>query len=90
MRVAIRSVAAGLVFNGLDDAENSLAELAALAETAGSQVLDVLVQRRGRPDPATYVGSGKVLELREAVLASAADTVICDGELGPIDALYSD
>lgn len=65
------------------DAENSLAELAALAETAGSQVLDVLVQRRGRPDPATYVGSGKVLELREAVVASGADTVICDGELTP-------
>ena len=65
------------------DAENSLAELAALAETAGSQVLDVLVQRRRRPDPATYVGSGKVDELRDAVLASGADTVICDGELAP-------
>jgi GTP-binding protein HflX len=65
------------------DAENSLAELAALAETAGSQVLDVLVQRRGRPDPATYIGSGKVRELREAVEAAGADTVICDGELTP-------
>jgi GTP-binding protein HflX len=65
------------------DAENSLAELAALAETAGSQVLDVLVQRRSRPDPATYVGSGKVEELRDAVVASGADTVICDGELAP-------
>ena len=65
------------------DAENSMAELAALAETAGSEVLDVLVQRRTRPDPATYVGSGKVVELREAVLASGADTVICDGELTP-------
>jgi GTPase len=65
------------------DAENSLAELAALAETAGSQVLDVLLQRRSRPDPATYIGSGKVLELREAVVVSGADTVICDGELTP-------
>ncbi len=65
------------------DAENSLAELTALAETAGSQVLDVLLQRRSRPDPATYIGSGKVLELREAVVASGADTVICDGELTP-------
>jgi GTP-binding protein HflX len=46
------------------DAENSMAELAALAETAGSEVLDVLVQRRTRPDPATYIGSGKVVELR--------------------------
>jgi GTP-binding protein HflX len=65
------------------DAENSLAELAALADTAGSQVLDVLVQRRPRPDPATYIGSGKVAELRDAVVAAAADTVICDGELTP-------
>src|SRR5881275_1752235 len=38
-----------------------------LAETAGSQVLDGLVQRRSRPDPATYIGSGKVDELRDAV-----------------------
>ena len=43
--------------------EASLAELARLAETAGSEVLDGLVQRRDRPDPATYVGSGKVSEL---------------------------
>ena len=64
-------------------ADASLAELARLAETAGSQVLDALVQRRERPDPATYIGAGKVLELREAVLATGADTVICDGELTP-------
>ncbi len=65
------------------DAEASLAELAALAETAGSLVLDGLVQRRGRPDPATYVGSGKAKELRDIVAATGADTVICDGELAP-------
>jgi GTP-binding protein HflX len=65
------------------DAENALAELKLLAETAGSQVLEGLVQRRGRPDPATYIGSGKVSELREVVLATGADTVICDGELAP-------
>jgi GTP-binding protein HflX len=61
----------------------SLSELARLAETAGSTVLDGLVQRRHRPDPATFVGSGKVAELRDIVLASGADTVICDGELSP-------
>jgi GTP-binding protein HflX len=66
-----------------EQADASLAELARLAETAGSQVLDGLMQRRERPDPATYIGSGKVLELREVVLGSAADTVICDGELTP-------
>src|SRR6185437_14919988 len=41
------------------DAEKSLTELARLAETAGSQVLEALMQRRDRPDPATYIGSGK-------------------------------
>jgi GTP-binding protein HflX len=61
----------------------SLAELARLAETAGSQVLDGLVQRRPRPDPATFIGSGKVDELRDAVVDAGADTVICDGELSP-------
>src|SRR4051794_17847215 len=67
----------------LADAENSLVELARLAETAGSQVLDALIQRRDRPDPATYIGSGKAKELRDIVLATGADTVICDGELTP-------
>jgi GTP-binding protein HflX len=65
------------------DADNALAELKLLSETAGSQVLEGLVQRRSRPDPATYIGSGKVDELREVVVATGADTVICDGELSP-------
>ncbi len=65
------------------DAENSLTELAALAETAGSQVLEGLIQRRTRPDPSTYIGRGKVDELVSVVLSSGADTVICDGELSP-------
>src|SRR4051794_20440803 len=67
----------------LVEAEQSLAELAALAETAGSVVLEGLVQRRGRPDAATYVGRGKVDELRDVVVSTGADTVICDGELSP-------
>jgi GTPase len=62
-------------------AENSIAELKALAETAGSQVVEGLIQRRDRPDPATYIGRGKVAELRDVVVATGADTVICDGEL---------
>ncbi len=65
------------------DAENSLAELAALAETAGSLVLDGVIQRRSKPDSATYIGSGKARELRDIVIATGADTVICDGELTP-------
>ncbi|HSP39133.1 MAG TPA: GTPase HflX [Frankiaceae bacterium] len=65
------------------EADNSLAELAALAETAGSEVLDALVQRRDKPSAATFVGSGKARELRDIVVATGADTVICDGELTP-------
>jgi GTP-binding protein HflX len=65
------------------DADASMAELAALAETAGSEVLEGMVQRRSKPDPSTYIGSGKAQELREVVLATGADTVICDGELSP-------
>lgn len=65
------------------EADISMAELAALAETAGSEVLEGLIQRRQKPDPATYIGSGKAIELREIVSATGADTVICDGELSP-------
>jgi GTPase len=64
-------------------ADASLAELGRLAETAGSQVLEGVIQRRDRPDPGTYVGSGKVRELRDLVASNGADTVICDGELSP-------
>jgi GTP-binding protein HflX len=65
------------------DAENSMEELAALAETAGSTVLDALIQRRDKPDPATFIGSGKVSELKGIVKSTGADTVVCDGELSP-------
>jgi GTP-binding protein HflX len=64
-------------------AENSLEELRALAETAGSEVLEGLIQRRDKPDPSTYIGSGKLEDLKAIVRASGADTVICDGELSP-------
>jgi GTP-binding protein HflX len=64
----------------VDDAENSMRELAALAETAGAVVLDGLLQRRPTPDPSTYFGSGKAEELRALVAAVGADTVIADIE----------
>ena len=79
-----RVVLVGVWTDGtLRDAENSLVELKLLAETAGSEVLEGLIQRREKPDPATYIGSGKAKELRDVVLATGADTVICDGELTP-------
>jgi GTP-binding protein HflX len=65
------------------DAENSLKELAALCETAGAQVLDGLLQRKPHPDPATYLGRGKVEELAAIVRAEGADTVVADTELAP-------
>ena len=79
-----RVVLVGVWTEGTSEmAENSLAELKALAETAGSEVMEGIIQRRDKPDPATYIGSGKVEELRQVVLATGADTVICDGELSP-------
>jgi GTP-binding protein HflX len=79
-----RVVLVGVWTSGtLGDAENSMRELARLAETAGSEVLDALIQRRDKPDPATYIGSGKAIQLRDVVHSSGADTVICDGELAP-------
>ena len=67
----------------LEEAEWSLDELAALADTAGADVLDRLVQRRDRPDPATYVGRGKAKEVVDAALALDAGMVIFDDELTP-------
>ncbi|CAN5215495.1 GTPase HflX [soil metagenome] len=67
----------------LGDAENSIRELAALAETAGAVVLDGLLQRRPHPDPSTYFGKGKAEELAGVVAATGADTVIADTELAP-------
>lgn len=65
------------------EADRSLRELARLAETAGSVVLEGVIQRRDAPDPATYLGSGKAQQLRDIVVSTGADTVICDGELTP-------
>ncbi|AXK44616.1 GTPase HflX [Brachybacterium saurashtrense] len=79
-----RVVLAGVYTSGnADEAETSLRELAALAETAGSEVLDGVLQRRAHPDPATFLGKGKAAELADLVAANGADTVIADGELAP-------
>ncbi|MCF2587715.1 GTPase HflX [Brevibacterium sp. UCMA 11752] len=76
-------VLAGLWNTTQADAENSIRELAALAETAGSEVLDAIIQRRETPDPGTYLGKGKAAELAEIVASVGADTVIIDSELAP-------
>lgn len=64
-------------------AEESLRELAALAETAGAEVCDGLLQHRYRPDAATYVGSGKAKEIASIVAREEADTIIVDDDLPP-------
>jgi len=73
----------GVYNRDAEDAENSLRELAALAETAGAVVLDGVLQRKPHPDPSTYFGRGKVQELADIVAALGADTVIADTELAP-------
>ncbi len=78
-----RVVLIGVYSRSQVDAETSLRELAALAETAGAQVLDGLLQRRSHPDPSTFLGSGKAEELRLVVQSVGADTVIADTELAP-------
>ena len=78
-----RVVLIGIFDFDASEAENSLHELAALAQTAGSTVLDGVLQRRANPDPATYLGSGKAKELARIVESVGADTVIVDGELAP-------
>ena len=70
-----------VVLVGIDEDGRTFAELEQLATTAGSRVLGQLSQSRNAPDPATYLGSGKVEELARLVADVQADTVICDGEL---------
>ena len=79
-RVVLVGVAVG---GSVEAAERSLEELHRLAETAGAEVLDTMVQRRDRPDAGTFVGKGKARELAAAVKALGADTVIMDDELSP-------
>lgn len=71
------------VLVGVGDADGSLGELAALAATAGAEVVGEIVQRRGEPDPATYVGKGKLAEVHALVHANDAGLVIFDDELSP-------
>ncbi len=68
---------------GVDEVERHLDELAELIDTAGADVVERVVQRRDRPDPATYIGSGKAEELQMVAEATDCDTVVFDDELTP-------
>src|SRR3954470_17032278 len=78
-------VLVGVALGGdhVDDIEASLDELSQLVDTAGADEVARVVQRRDRPDPATYVGRGKADELREVSLSVDSDTVVFDNELTP-------
>jgi GTPase len=65
------------------DGEDDLAELRELLRTAGVATVGDLVQRRDRPNPNTYLGAGKLDELRGAISAADANLVACDDELSP-------
>jgi len=80
-----RIVLVGVLFPGVsaDELDRQLDELALLADTAGADVVARIVQRRDAPDPATFLGSGKVQELREICLAVDSDTVIFEHNLSP-------
>jgi GTP-binding protein HflX len=82
-RERIVLVGVTLPFGNEEITERHLEELALLVDTAGADVVDSVMQRRHAPDPATYIGSGKVDELRELCEAVDADTVVFDDELSP-------
>jgi GTPase len=80
-----RAVIVGVQLPGTTAAEldASLDELEALLDTAGGEVVERVVQRRDAPDPATFIGRGKVAELRDLVAAVGADAVVFDDDLAP-------
>ena len=78
-------VLVGMVFpdSSPEQLDRDLEELALLVDTAGADVMATVIQRRDRPDPATFLGSGKVEELHQICLAVDADTVVFDHNLSP-------
>ncbi len=78
-------VLVGVLFPGVsaEELDRQLDELALLVDTAGADVAARVIQRRDAPDPATFVGSGKVQELREICLAVDSDTVVFEHNLSP-------
>lgn len=78
-----RLILAGAATGDGDDTQASLEELAELVKTAGAETVAIVIQNRERIHPGTYLGSGKVQEIRELALESGATGVVCDDELSP-------
>nr|MBQ6242491.1 GTPase HflX [Lachnospiraceae bacterium] len=83
---AEKYILVGIAGEDMDEALASLKELEELAETAGAEVLELFLQSREQPHPGTYLGSGRLEELKERVKELHADGVICDDELSPAQA----
>lgn len=78
-----RVILVGVSFMEGEDTEQSLDELEELAYTAGAQTVGRLIQNREAPHPGTYLGKGKIEELREQIWEADATGIICDDELSP-------
>lgn len=83
-RVIIAGLHTGSRDNLNDTIEESMAELGELVDTAGGEVVGEIIQNRPVPDSGTYLGEGKLLELKESVMALEATLVVFDDELSPI------
>ncbi len=82
-KIEEKVILVGVSFREGDDTEDSMTELAELAETAGAEVVGMTVQGRANIHPGTYVGSGKLQEIRQMISDLQADGIICDDELSP-------
>lgn len=78
-----RIVLVGVATSDNDDTEQSLDELEELGQTAGAETVAKVIQNREKMHPGTYIGKGKIEEVREIVHSTNADTVVCDDELSP-------
>ena len=78
-----RIIVVGVATSDNDDTEKSLDELIELGQTAGVETVAKVIQNREKIHPGTYIGKGKIEEVRELVIKLLADTVVCDDELSP-------
>ena len=81
---AERVLLVGVSLPGQDDTEDSLKELSELAQTAGAETVGYVIQSREQPHPGTYVGKGKMEEIKDLLWELDATGIICDGELSPV------
>lgn len=78
-----RIIVVGVATSENDDTDKSLDELIELGQTAGVETVAKVIQNREKIHPGTYIGKGKIEEVRELVIKHKADTVVCDDELTP-------